>query len=308
MNRFRSERGQAMVLTTLFVAALLGIAALVLDLGTWFRAQRDQQAVADAAALAGAQALPESTSEATSLAVQYTSKNNGPSPGITFSSGPGARPGSPNRITVALEEPAPGFFAKVFGVNTVQIRARATARAGIMGGARYAAPIGVDIQHDLISGPGCGDPLPCFNQATELDLTKTGPGAFRLINIDGSRGGTPPHVLADWMLNGYDGDMPLNWYFSDPGARFNSRAIQDALRARIGTEMLFPIYADVRGGGANFEYEVVGWIGFVVTDFDARGSSGKLYGHFTRVVWEGLIREDIDPENDFGVRVIELIE
>ena len=43
MNRFRSERGQTMVLTTLFVAALLGMAALVLDLGTWFRNQRDLQ-------------------------------------------------------------------------------------------------------------------------------------------------------------------------------------------------------------------------------------------------------------------------
>jgi Flp pilus assembly protein TadG len=61
MNRFRSERGQAMVLTTLFIVALLGMAALVLDLGTWFRSQRDLQAVADAAALAGAQEQPDST-------------------------------------------------------------------------------------------------------------------------------------------------------------------------------------------------------------------------------------------------------
>ena len=119
-------------------------------------------------------------------------KNSGPSPGVAFSSGAGASAGQPNRITVSLEEPAPGFFAKVFGVNTVQIRARATARAGVMGSARYAAPIGVDEKHPLITGAGCGNPLPCFNQATELDLEKTGPGAFRLINIDGSHGGDEP--------------------------------------------------------------------------------------------------------------------
>ena len=53
--------------------------------------------------------------------------------------------------------------------------------------------------------------------ADALDLTKTGPGAFRLINIDGSHGGTSPQILADWMLNGYEGYMPLDWYFSDPG-------------------------------------------------------------------------------------------
>ncbi len=306
MNRLRSERGQALVLTTLFVVALLGMAALVLDLGTWFRAQRDMQAVADSAALAGAQALPESTSESSSLAAQYAAKNSGPSPGVAFSSGAGTSAGRPNRITVSLEEPAPGFFAKVFGVNTVQIRARATARAGVMGSARYAAPIAVDEKHPLITGAGCGNPMPCFNQATELDLEKTGPGAFRLINIDGSHGGTSPAILADWLLNGYDGDMPLNWYFSDPGAKFNSSNVQAALEARIGTEMLFPVYSDTRRSGANFEYEVIGWIGFVITSFEARGSSGKLYGHFTRVVWEGLIAEA--PSTDFGVRVIELIE
>jgi hypothetical protein len=300
MNRFRSERGQAMVLTTLFVVALLGMAALVLDLGTWFRAQRDLQAVADSAALAGAQALPEDTGQASALAGEYTAKNDGPSPGIEFSTT--AR--GPDTIKVSLEEAAPGFFAKVFGVNTVQIRGKAKARAGVIGSARYAAPIGVDHLHPMITG--C-DPLPCFNEATELDLEKVGPGAFRLINIDGSRGGTSPAILADWMLNGYDGDMPLNWYFSDPGARFNSSHIQNALRARIGTEMLFPVYSETRGGGANFEYKVIGWIGFVVTDFEARGNSGKLFGHFTRVVWEGLIAED-PSDDDFGVRAIELIE
>ena len=67
------------------------------------------------------------------------------------------------------------------------------------------------------------DPYRASRQARQQ---KTGPGAFRLINIDGSKGGTPPGVLADWMLNGYDGNMPLDWYFSDPGAKFDSTQIQ----------------------------------------------------------------------------------
>jgi len=85
-------------------------------------------------------------------------------------------------------------------------------------------------------------------------------------------------------------------------------AIQDALTKRIGTEMLFPVYSNTRGGGANFEYKVIGWIGFVITSFDARGNSGKLYGHFTRVIWEGIEGKSGDPADDLGVRSIELIE
>ena len=69
MTRLRSNSGQAAVLTVVFLAALLGAVALVLDVGGWFRAQRATQSAADAAALAAAQALPESTGTATTVRV-----------------------------------------------------------------------------------------------------------------------------------------------------------------------------------------------------------------------------------------------
>ena len=59
MKHIRSDRGQATVLTVIFLVALLGAVAMVLDVGSWFREQRDSQADADAAALAAAQALPD---------------------------------------------------------------------------------------------------------------------------------------------------------------------------------------------------------------------------------------------------------
>ena len=76
--------------------------------------------------------------------------------------------------------------------------------------------------------------------------------------------------------------MPLDWYYSDPGAKFNSSSMQAALTARIGSVLLFPVYRGTRGQGSNFEYEIVGWVGFHMTGFDARG---KL-GHAGRLVHE----------------------
>ena len=73
----RNERGQAMVLTVVFLVVLLGMAAMVLDVGSWYRADRDTQSTADAAALAGAQALPEDPATAVTLAQQYAAKNGG---------------------------------------------------------------------------------------------------------------------------------------------------------------------------------------------------------------------------------------
>src|SRR5204862_4186482 len=87
--RIRSTQGQATVLTVVFLVVLLAMAALVLDVGSWYRAKRAAQSTADAAALAGAQGLPYDTGSAASLALQYANKNGGgvnPS-GVTISSG-----------------------------------------------------------------------------------------------------------------------------------------------------------------------------------------------------------------------------
>ncbi|HEX4746918.1 MAG TPA: hypothetical protein VFU99_08560, partial [Gaiellaceae bacterium] len=170
--------------------------------------------------------------------------------------------------------------------------------------ARYAAPIAVDRAHPLLN---C-KPLPCFGQDTVLDLKKTGPGAFRLLNLDGSKGGTGGKIDADWILRGYDGYMPLGWYGSDPGAAFNDQKIKQALSIRVGDELLFPIYDSVKSNGANFEYRVIGWVGFVVTGFTANGNKGIVEGRFVRVIWEGILSESGSGAEDFGVRAVELVE
>ena len=45
---------------------------------------------------------------------------------------------------------------------------------------------------------------------------------------------------------------------------------------RIGDELLFPVYDKTTGNGPNFEYHVIGWVGFVVTGFDGNGSKGTV--------------------------------
>ena len=299
MNRLRkNERGQAAVLTVIFLVALLGAFALVLDVGSWMREQRGAQSAADAAALAGAQALPESTGTSSALASEYLGKNEGGAGEFSFSSDRLAN----DTITVKVSRDAPGVFAQLFGVDSVNVNATASARSGSIDRARYAAPIAVDRAHPLLN---CS-PLPCFGQATELDLLKTGPGAFRLLNLDKSHGGSGGQITAGWILKGFDGYMPLGWYGSDPGAAFNDQKVREALDVRIGDELLFPVYDQVKGGGSNFEYRVIGWVGFVVTGFKAQGNKGTVEGHFVRLIWEG-IQSESGAEEDFGVRTVELV-
>jgi hypothetical protein len=275
--------------------------AAVVDVGAWMRADRKLQADADAAALAAAQELPYDTGAALAKAGEYGSKNGGE---VTAGDVRIESKDQPDD-TVVVEATAQtrGIFTGLVGVATVDVHATAKARVSPLGAARYAAPIAVDVRHPMLQ---CA-PSPCFNQATTLDLEKTGPGAFRLINLDQSHGGTGPQTLADWIRNGYDGDMPINWYFSDPGAKFNSSAVRSAMNERIGDTVLFPVYDNTRGGGANFEYHVIGWVGFVVTGFAANGSHGTVDGYFKSVIWEGIAGTPASTGN-FGARKVVLVE
>jgi Flp pilus assembly protein TadG len=304
--RLRRENGQATVLTAIFFVVLLGMAALVLDIGSWYHADRSAQATADAAALAGAQALPSSPSGAGAFAVQYADKNGGgvSAPNVSVSSGV-----MPNdTIKVTLTRPASGVFTKLFGVRTVTVGAKATARAGLMNQARYVAPIGVNVLNPKLKGTtGC----PCFGTGspTTLPLGKTGaPGAFDLINLDLSHGGTSPGILADWILHGFDAFLPLGDYYSDPGAKWNSSQVRSALTSRIGTDLLFPVYDVLSGSGANAKYHVVGWVGFHLTGFTARGSSGSITGYFTEVVWTGIQVTTATGQPNLGARTVSLID
>lgn len=77
MTRLRGDEcGQSAVIAVLFLTVLLGMTASVVDVGSWFRAQRQAQTQADAAALAGAQLLPDDPAGAISTAVSYA-KDNG---------------------------------------------------------------------------------------------------------------------------------------------------------------------------------------------------------------------------------------
>jgi hypothetical protein len=300
-SRLRSEDGQAMLLTVLFLGVLVGAVALTIDVGSWFREQRQAQATADAAALAGAQALPTDPSQAMTLAQRYGTANGGgiAAGGITFRSDY-----EPNdTVVVSVKRTAPGFFARLFSIASVDVHADAAARAGVPEQVKGVAPIVVNKLHPLLSGPGC----PCFHTETTLPLGKDGaPGAFGLINLDPNANNGVPN-LDDWIQHGYDGYLALGPYDSDPGAKFDSNGIQDALSARLSTELLFPVYDTLTGGGSNAVYNVIGWVAFHLDSFDASGDSGSLTGYFTRVIWDGLQSNTNKHLPDFGVYSVSLV-
>jgi secretion/DNA translocation related TadE-like protein len=305
--RAKNQRGQATVLSLVFMVVLLGMAALVLDIGSWYRADRATQSTADAAALAGAQALPDSTGDASNLASSYASKNGAGLQSVTFSNSLGPN----DTITVRVQKPATGVFTKLFGVNSINVGSKASARTALVSQAKYVAPIAVKNTHPMLIGCGGG---PCFGSSyeTQIPVDKTGaPGAFALVNLLNEPSGTSgASVLADWILRGFQGYLKIGQYFSDPGVKFNSNAIQDALGTRLTANpvLLFPVYDTLTGGGSNAEYHIIGWAAFHVDSFDKGGNDGHVTGYFVNVIWTGLQATSGGQPPNFGVRSVQLID
>jgi len=302
----RNESGQALVLMCVFILSLLGLAAVVLDVGSWYRAKRQLQSTADAAALAGAQALPDNPGNASGLAASYATKNASDLATSDYSVSSNIVPN--DRITVHVTRPAPGFFAKLFGIDSVDVGARATAQSEGMAAAKYVAPIAVKNTHPMLAGAGC----PCFGQQNETTIpvgTTGAPGAFALVNLLNTQGTSGASTLADWIENGFQDYLPLGGYFSDPGVKFNSSQIQDALTQRLNTELLFPVYDTLTGQGSNAEYHVIGWAAFHLESIKVQGTGGTITGYFTDITWDGIAATTPTGGGpNFGAHTVQLVD
>jgi Putative Flp pilus-assembly TadE/G-like len=311
-----NQRGQSLVLSLLFLTVLVGMAALVVDVGSWYRADRKLQANADAAALAAAQDLPANTAAAEASALEYAATNDG---GLEAENVKFRTTVVPNdTVEVTTDRPSPGFFAQLFGRDSVDVRATAAARAGVLGSAIGAAPIAVDWQHEMLH---CDPPESCWGryedgelvpgQMTTVDFFKTGPGAFRIVNIDSSHGGTGLTDIGEWIRTGYLDAADVNqWYYSDPGIKPNSSHVKDALDYRLSQEpdLLFPVYNAVEESGANFRYYVIGFAVFHVTSWEIHGSKdSRINGYFMDMVWTGVPASSGGAPG-FGARAVQLIE
>jgi putative Flp pilus-assembly TadE/G-like protein len=128
------DDGQALPLVVVFIVVLLGFCALALDVGHAYLAQRRLQASVDAAALAGAQALPN-IAAATSLAGQFGADGSNPPRGLTgvdtavgtrcIKAAPGCSPA--NAVVVKEVASVATVFGKLFGVPSLTVHAMATA-------------------------------------------------------------------------------------------------------------------------------------------------------------------------------------
>jgi Flp pilus assembly protein TadG len=156
------ERGQVVLLMLFMMVGLLGMAAMSVDVGVLYVSYRELQASTDAAALAGAQGLPNTT--ATTTATAYSAVAGGMNtytnlPNVAMVSGypkavclttltnegiPCVAPANANAMAVKQQVNVPMTFARVLGIDSLSITARATAAMRGSSVAPYNVMIVVD--------------------------------------------------------------------------------------------------------------------------------------------------------------------
>jgi Flp pilus assembly protein TadG len=126
--RLRCERGSVLIAGLLLTIALLMLLGAAVDIGHAFIVRRDLTAQADAAALAGSQALNLDALHQGQLALDPQQAQTAALQAITSSPELQASAvASTGAVTVRLQERTPTILLRLVGLSTLTVAAQATA-------------------------------------------------------------------------------------------------------------------------------------------------------------------------------------
>ena len=119
------EAGQTLVLITVMMVGLLGIAGFAIDYGFWALNKNQVQSAADASALAGASQLPAGQASAGSTAQSQYAKNGAASDSVGVSTTTNLT--ANDSVTVNASRNVATWFTNLFGVHSVTVKGAARA-------------------------------------------------------------------------------------------------------------------------------------------------------------------------------------
>jgi hypothetical protein len=193
--RVKDERGGVLVWVAMMMVCLLGMAAFVVDIGHAFFTYQQLVASTQAAALAGAEALPNNTlalSQAASYSALSGNLNaNSNLSGVSMVSGyPLLRcsstlsnqgvacdaPANANEVQVVQTLSMPTFFAGVLGIHHMTLTAQASAAAKGSYSTPYNIAVIIDNTASMASNnsDSCTDPISGSSYTTSIECALVG--------------------------------------------------------------------------------------------------------------------------------------
>ncbi|MDH3719023.1 MAG: pilus assembly protein TadG-related protein [Planctomycetota bacterium] len=339
------RRGAIVVLAGILCVVFLGMVAFAVDVGYLALVKTELQNAADSAAIAGASGLIDAPSQAKTQAETFGENNYAASRDVnivpaedvdigiwnygtrTFSPVSGAALAQANavRVTTLVSNSrgnAAGlFFSRIFGHNSADLNAQATAalwsdlrgfRIPPNGQNLPLLPLAMDLQtwQDAMAGTG-PDGWTWNDTTNQVDVGSDGKvevnlypdggtgasGNRGLIDIGGHGGDVP--TLRDQILNGINsadlnhhggslelnsqGQMPLS---GETGVR---QTLRSELSAIVGETRIIPLFDHLTGSGTNASYRIVRFAGVRIMDVDMAGNPKTIMAQPTYVYVHGGI-------------------
>ncbi|MCW2132055.1 Tad domain-containing protein [Arthrobacter sp. VKM Ac-2550] len=314
------------------MVVLLGFAAIVVDVGAAYAQKAQLQNAADASALAIAQdcasGLPcISTKDATAQSLSTANSNTGhPHPDTRFTGSKTVRVDVDTRESASSPLGMSTYFARVFDIDLLQVRASAEVT---WGSPKEAVSLPWTISECVFRS------FLSSSQRSELDSTGSftgNPSATRvLLRYDENTPSYPGCAAQNGYTPGGFGWLDLDGggcsalinisageAGSNPGVNFPSPCMS-ALSSLMKEPFLVPLFDNASGTGGPATYTLAGFAAFQITGFrfsgtpalnggltSCTGNCRGIEGYFTRFVSleEGL---SLDPvASDFGGTTVRL--
>lgn len=298
----RPDRGSVAVLGALAMVPLIGLLAVVADLGTAHARRLELQTGTEAAALAAVRLDASGGDGCAGVATFIETNRRSTTPATVDCARVTA--GSTRTITVTSSSTEPLAFGALLGRESAEVSASAAARLGPAATMTGLRPLAICADHPALrSWVSSG-----FTDDTErrIDVESDGttcggdlPGNWAMIDFDG--GSNSNTELQDRIVDGYDTEIRLPATLSgDPGIPTPALDI-DVL---IGSTITIPVFSAARNGGAGAEYDLTGIVAMEVVDVTMTGAaSGRhLDVRFTTLAAPGATPADtLDGITEWGV-------
>lgn len=286
LRLLRQERGAAIVVVALSITAMIGFAALIVDMSNLFLNKTRLSNMVDAAALAGVQDLPNDPQAGTVSAYSYAAQNGVSSDvvGVTISDNNTA-------VTVAATRPVPLFFAPIFNMTSSDVTAHAKAKIVTISGTSGVVPFGVVKQQFIYGAPY---------------TLKEGPGTeyrgnFAALALGAS--GSP--IYQNNIKYGYDKKLTIGqWVSTEPGNMSGPTAEGVDYRMALdpgttfqmaekssGRIVIVPIIDSLAVSGRS-EVLIVGFAAFFLEGVGGSGKDNYVTGRFLKMVVPGDISNE----------------
>ena len=298
MSIIRDEKGNVTILVSVVFLALMGVMALVIDMGVVFAEKVELTNAIDAALLAGAQELPGDKTEARAVMETYLVEN-----GIALDD---------VQITIASDGLSaeidstimvPHYFAQMIGIETSEVSGNGKVVLGPASSAKGGIrPFGVEKYN--------------FQYGDEVALKVGGGDGYHGNYGALALGGSGACVLLNNALYGYDGELNVgDTVLTEPG---NMAGMVNSLSYYINNidesfddysrnsdrVWTVPIFDSIEVNGRT-AVEVVGFAQFFVESAYKIQGKAEIHGRFIEYVTNGDIDPTLESTGVYGMKLVD---